>query len=193
MKNSPAQPAAAAVRAFALTFPEAYEEFPWGESAFKVKGKVFVFLYAHPDGMNVSLKLPHSGDSALDQPFAEPTGYGLGKSGWVTSKFEREDRVPLELLQRWIGESYRAVAPKSLVKALDGGAAQPVRAAQPRASTAAKDKPARKPEGRSGAKRSTPAKPKSSATRPSAAVSNARVAPKRGTKKAPGRRARKRS
>lgn len=126
MKLSPSQPAAAALRAFALTFPEAYEEFPWGESAFKVKGKVFVFLYAHAAGLNVSLKLPQSNDTALAQPFAEPTGYGLGKSGWVTSKFEGGDRVPIEMLKPWITESYRAVAPKSLVKQLDGGAVQPV-------------------------------------------------------------------
>ena len=181
MKSSPARPAAAAVRAFALTFPEAYEEFPWGESAFKVKGKVFVFLYAHPDGLNVSLKLPHSGDSALDQPFAEPTGYGLGKSGWVTSKFEGGDRVPLELLERWIGESYRAVAPKSLVKVLDGGAAEPVRAAPVRKSAAVKTKPPRKPAGRSASK---PA--------PAARSPRSRAA-KSTSKKAPARRARKRS
>jgi predicted DNA-binding protein (MmcQ/YjbR family) len=131
MKNSPAQPAAAELRRYALSFPEASEEFPWGESAFKVKGKVFVFLYAHADGLNVSLKLPQSNATALDRPFAEPTGYGLGKSGWVTSKFERDERVPVDVLMPWIEESYRAVAPKSLVKVLDAGAGQAVEPASP--------------------------------------------------------------
>ena len=33
-----------AIRKHALSFPETGEEFPWGESAFKVKGKTFVFM-----------------------------------------------------------------------------------------------------------------------------------------------------
>jgi predicted DNA-binding protein (MmcQ/YjbR family) len=121
MKNSPAQAAAAELRAYALTFPESTEEFPWGESAFKVKGKVFVFMYAHAAGLNVSLKLPQSNATALDKPFAEPTGYGLGKSGWVTCKFEGSERIPIDVLKPWIAESWRAVAPKTLVKRIDGG------------------------------------------------------------------------
>ena len=32
------------LRELALAFPEAYEEFPWGHRAMKVKGKVFVFI-----------------------------------------------------------------------------------------------------------------------------------------------------
>jgi predicted DNA-binding protein (MmcQ/YjbR family) len=123
VKLSPYQPASAALRAFALLFPGAYEEFPWGETALKVKGKVFVFLRADANGLNFSVKLPKSCTTALDQPFAEPTGYGLGKSGWVTSRFEGGDSVPVDMLKPWIDESYRAVAPKSFVKVLDGGAA----------------------------------------------------------------------
>lgn len=125
MKLSPSQPAAAALRAFALTFPESHEEFPWGESAFKVKGKVFVFLRADPSGLSFTVKLPRSNERALAQPFAESTGYGLGKSGWVTCKFAATERVPVEDLKPWIEESYRAVAPKTLVKQLDGGASAP--------------------------------------------------------------------
>lgn len=34
----------ARVRSFALGLPEAYEDFPWGESVAKVNGRVFVFL-----------------------------------------------------------------------------------------------------------------------------------------------------
>ena len=54
---------------------------------------------------------------ALLLPFAEPTGYGLGKSGWVSARFEGTS-PPLPVLCRWIDESYRAIAPKTLVKAL---------------------------------------------------------------------------
>ena len=36
----------ALLRDHALSYPETYEEFPWGERAIKVKGKVFVFMGA---------------------------------------------------------------------------------------------------------------------------------------------------
>jgi hypothetical protein len=51
-------------------------------------------------------------------PFTEPTAYGLGKSGWVSATFEDSDTPPVELLKLWIEESYRAQAPKKLVKQL---------------------------------------------------------------------------
>src|SRR5205807_10096331 len=83
--------ASQALREFALGFPEATEDFPWGERVAKVSGKVFVFLGADPvpgGGMGLSVKLPVSREEALDLPFAKPTGYGLGKSGWVSARFE---------------------------------------------------------------------------------------------------------
>src|SRR5437764_3023576 len=48
---------------------------------------VFLFLSRHDGNLNLSVKLPVSSAAALALPFAEPTGYGLGKHGWVTSKF----------------------------------------------------------------------------------------------------------
>jgi predicted DNA-binding protein (MmcQ/YjbR family) len=109
------------LREFALAFPEAREEFPWGERVVKVKKKVFVFLGHDGDGdsgVGLSVKLPQSGMVALALPFAEPTGYGLGKSGWVSARFGPKDPLPLAMLKEWITESYRAVAPKALVREL---------------------------------------------------------------------------
>ena len=85
----------------------------------KVKGKVFVFLSLHEGIFRASLKLPESGSVALGMSFAEPTGYGLGKHGWVTSSFAPGDSVPVELIREWIDESYRAVAPKSVLAKLE--------------------------------------------------------------------------
>lgn len=65
----------------------------------------------------MSAKLPVTHPTALAQPFAQPTGYGLGASGWVTASFAARARVPLDLLKDWIDESYRAVAPKKLAAA----------------------------------------------------------------------------
>ena len=52
-------------------------------------------------------------------PFARPTGYGLGKSGWVTADFSEGRAPPVDLLKQWIDESYRSQAPKKLVAQLD--------------------------------------------------------------------------
>lgn len=108
----------------ALTYPETCEESPWGERVVKVRKKVFVFVGQHDGGFTVTTKLPLSGSMALQLPFASPCGYGLGKSGWVTARFPKGEDVPLELVEAWLDESYRAVAPKTLVKQLGvpGGA-----------------------------------------------------------------------
>lgn len=107
------------IREFALQFPESSEEFPWGHSAIKVNGKAFLFMSTDEEGkLSISLKLPQSRDMALDLPFAEPTGYGMGKYGWVTATVTSKT-PPLDLIRTWIRESYRAIAPKRLVKLLD--------------------------------------------------------------------------
>ena len=106
------------LREFALALPGAREDHPWGESVAKVGKKVFVF-FGKPDGEGCggfSVKLPESGEDALELPFCEPTGYGLGKSGWVTASFPKGKKPPLDLLEEWIEESYRAIAPKKLVR-----------------------------------------------------------------------------
>src|SRR5690348_4133327 len=112
--------AKAALRDFAIGFPGAHEDFPWGERVMKVAKKVFVFLGKDggDEDCGLSVKLPVSGTAALSLPFVAPTGYGLGKSGWVSATFARGERLPLELLRQWIEESYRAVAPKTLLKQL---------------------------------------------------------------------------
>ena len=103
-----------ALRGYGLSLPEAVEEFPWGHSALKVRGKTFVFLNREEDGLSLSVKLPVSRDFALIFNWAEPTGYGLGRSGWISGRFGAGDEIDLRLLKRWIAESYRAVAPKKL-------------------------------------------------------------------------------
>jgi len=118
-KRSPLKSAETALRKAALAHPQATEDFPWGHRAFKVKKKMFLILSFDKDVFNVTMKLPDCGKQAVQLPFAEPTGYGLGKSGWVTASFGPKDKVPIELLEDWIDESYRAIAPKKLIQELD--------------------------------------------------------------------------
>lgn len=105
----------------ALAYPETTEEFPWEERVIKVRGKIFLFLGAVEGRLRLSVKLPQSFLDALTLPGAHPTGYGLGKAGWVSLWFDEGEAVPMERLTAWIDESYRAVAPKRLVKSLDAG------------------------------------------------------------------------
>ena len=110
---------AAEVKRFCLSFPESTEDFPWGDTVYKVRGKkVFVFAGFTKDKVfGISVKLPESALDVLQRPYASPTGYGLGKSGWVSIQLSQEGGPSLDEVHAWIVESWRAVAPKKLVKA----------------------------------------------------------------------------
>jgi predicted DNA-binding protein (MmcQ/YjbR family) len=105
---------------FAMSLPGATEDFPWGERVAKVNRKVFVFLGRDqsdgPGGMSV--KLVESHGHALSIEGAKPTGYGLGRAGWVDIPLGAEG-VSVDLLRDFVEESYRVVAPKRLVAELD--------------------------------------------------------------------------
>jgi predicted DNA-binding protein (MmcQ/YjbR family) len=107
------------LRNFALTFPDAHEDFPWGHVAVKIGKKAFVFISSEGGETSMSAKLPHSKADALQNPFAKPTEYGLGKHGWVTFTFPTGAKLPSGLLQDAITESFRAIAPRTVVKRFD--------------------------------------------------------------------------
>ncbi len=116
--QSAAKQSEATLREFALSYPETHEEFPWGERVIKVRNKVFLFIGAGDEGLGLSVKLPDSHRLSLRLPFAKPTGYGLGRSGWVSARFAPDEEPPIDLLREWIDESYRAIAPKKVVSRL---------------------------------------------------------------------------
>lgn len=63
---------------FALTYPESVLEHPWGHNAVKVNGRMFATFGGEANGPKVF-------SLSVKPPWVEPTGYGLGKSGWVTA------------------------------------------------------------------------------------------------------------
>jgi predicted DNA-binding protein (MmcQ/YjbR family) len=99
---------------FALGLPEAWEDHPWDDTVVKVRKKIFLFL----GDERISVKLPMSADQALAVEGARPTGYGLGRAGWVSLPLG-PGTPPFAVLCDWIEESYRTVAPKTLVRLLD--------------------------------------------------------------------------
>jgi predicted DNA-binding protein (MmcQ/YjbR family) len=104
---------------FALSLPEAFEDQPWeDDTVAKVRKKIFVF-FGGLSSTRMTVKLAESHAHALSIEGAKPSAYGLGKSGWVTVPL-CADGVDAALLRDWIEESYRIVAPKTLVTRLDG-------------------------------------------------------------------------
>jgi predicted DNA-binding protein (MmcQ/YjbR family) len=107
------------LRDYALSLPEAWADTPWeGDAVAKVAKKIFVFL-GSPSTARISVKLPSSQEHALSVAGATPTGYGLGRAGWVSVPISGRGAPPINLLREWIEESYRAVAPKRLAAQLD--------------------------------------------------------------------------
>ncbi|MEO0602968.1 MAG: MmcQ/YjbR family DNA-binding protein [Myxococcota bacterium] len=120
----------AAIHAQALGYPEAYEELPWGHPAIKVRKKVFLFCSAlGTESPQMSVKLTASRDRALAHESVEPMGYGLGRHGWCS--FSDLAAVPLEDLLDYVDESYRAVAPKTLLRQLGDARPAPAASAPP--------------------------------------------------------------
>ncbi|WP_229868169.1 MmcQ/YjbR family DNA-binding protein [Streptomyces chryseus] len=113
------------VRQFALGLPGAVEEFPWGpeDCVVKVNKKIFVFLGntdgPEPPGLSVKLKDEAPHQHAMTAPGAQPTGYGLGRAGWVSVPLGEKGAPSAELVYEWVEESYRTVALKRQVKELD--------------------------------------------------------------------------
>ena len=112
----------AELRAWGLTLPGAHSKAPWPEhDDLAVKDKTFAYLPAKGRPFSLSCKLPYTGYEALQLPFAQPTGYGLGKSGWVSFSPGEGEIPDIDQLKAWVEESYRAQAPRKLVKELDAG------------------------------------------------------------------------
>lgn len=113
---------AAELRAVALTYPETYEEQPWGHRVVKCAGKMFFTCDVHDGALSATVKVPKSGKKLLERPYAEPTHYGMGKYGWVTLTFKSAKEVPVDEMRAWIEETFVSMAPKKLVKARAQGA-----------------------------------------------------------------------
>jgi predicted DNA-binding protein (MmcQ/YjbR family) len=88
-----------------------------GEPTFRVRGKNFIF--AAQDGTGISVKLPKEEAEAVvaTDRSAEPTGYGLGRHGWVSITIgAKPSAARWQQVEEWVRTSYTMVAPKKLAK-----------------------------------------------------------------------------
>ena len=123
------------IRAFGLAYPGAHLKSPWPDHCdLAVNDKTFAYLSIEGQPFGISCKLPASGAVALMLPNAQPTAYGLGKSGWVSVEFAPGEVPPMELIKSWIDESYRAQAPKKLSATLAPAAGHAPAAVKKRAT-----------------------------------------------------------
>lgn len=127
--------------------PEAEEDWPWGSIHCKVAGKIFVGWGRDADGvMSVGLRTTPELQSMLvkSDPRFSIAKY-TGKYGGIDMRLGPKPNWAE--VEQFIVESYRIIAPKRLVKLLDGEtdarAAKPKSSANKRAKSSAK-KPAKK-------------------------------------------------
>jgi predicted DNA-binding protein (MmcQ/YjbR family) len=88
-----------------------------GEPSFRVNGKNFVF--ADREATSISVKLPPEEAAAVtaSDPMVEPTGYGLGRHGWVSVRISaRTSKSRWQEIEEWIRTSYTLVAPRRLAR-----------------------------------------------------------------------------
>jgi len=107
-----------ALRAIALSFPEAQEGIVCEKTAFEAGKKRFAFLGSDDATYNIMVKLGESLAEAAGLAAKEPAAYKVGVHGWVTAIFRHDQTPPAGLLEKWIDESYRQLAPKKLVARL---------------------------------------------------------------------------
>jgi predicted DNA-binding protein (MmcQ/YjbR family) len=119
-RRTPATDHFARLEAIALALPDARLVVieAWdGEPTFRVKDKNFVF--AAQDGKGFSVKLGKEEAAAVvgSDPRCTPTGYGLGKHGWVSVRLEDDaSAVDWTEVAEWVETSYVNVAPKRLAR-----------------------------------------------------------------------------
>jgi predicted DNA-binding protein (MmcQ/YjbR family) len=105
------------IRKFALAFPKAFEDHPFGPEShvFKVGGKsMFVILSDGPPA-KVTLKLTREERQvALEMPYVSEARY-VGRYGWITSTLVDEHAIDATL--EWIRESYWLKAPADVREA----------------------------------------------------------------------------
>src|SRR2546425_12490311 len=92
---------------YCSTKPSAIEDHPWGETVFKVRGKVFAFL-GNPDSATVTVKVPPGDhDILLALPHIHFASY-VGRFGWITVSIEDEETLSLAL--DLVDQSYDLIA-----------------------------------------------------------------------------------
>jgi predicted DNA-binding protein (MmcQ/YjbR family) len=106
------------IRELALSFPETYEDSPWGHPVFKVgDNKMFAAMSDGEDPVSLTVKLtPDEREIALHFAYVRVASY-VGRYGWVTATVTDEESLDNAL--EWLRESYWLKAPARLRGAVE--------------------------------------------------------------------------
>ena len=107
----------AGLRRISLALPEAEETTSFGHPTFKVGKKTFAVLEEYKGELAICFKATMSDQSLLTldpQFYVAPY---IGKHGWTSMR--SGGPLDWEAIEDFVRESYRLVAPKRLVRALD--------------------------------------------------------------------------
>jgi hypothetical protein len=124
MAKTPHQRAEAELTAYGLTFPETSLGPGWDITrALYMRKKMFAVFGAKGEPLNaltIIMKLPISAEMAQDLPFVLPARGWFKQHNWVRARFGPDDDILAEMatLKGWLKQSYVAVAPKKLGRAV---------------------------------------------------------------------------
>ena len=108
------------IRRLALSFPEAYEDEPWGHPAFKVADNRMFASMSGGAPVQLTVKLTaEEREIAMLLPFVSVARY-VGRYGWITA--EVTDEESLDAALEWLRESYWLKAPPDVREAAFEGA-----------------------------------------------------------------------
>jgi predicted DNA-binding protein (MmcQ/YjbR family) len=97
--------------------PGAVEDHPWGDTVFKLKGKVYAFL-GGPETPGATVKAPPDElELLLGVPFIKRSKY-IGRYGWISVRVEDEDA--LRLVLDLIDDSYDLIKSRRRARAGSG-------------------------------------------------------------------------
>jgi len=108
------------IRELALSFPQTYEDHPWGDfPVYKVgENKVFGWTTVEDGVVQLTVKLTsEEREIAHLLPFVHTASY-VGRYGWITA--EVTDEQTLDAALEWIRESYWLKCPTELKAAVEG-------------------------------------------------------------------------
>lgn len=105
------------IRALALSFPETYEDEPWGHPVFKVADNRMFAAISSASPVQLTVKLTaEEREVAMLLPFVSVARY-IGRYGWITAEVTDDDSLDAAL--EWVRESYWLKAPAHLRKAVE--------------------------------------------------------------------------
>jgi predicted DNA-binding protein (MmcQ/YjbR family) len=104
------------IRELALSFPQSYEDSPWGFPVFKVAdNKLFAWLTEDDGRTEVTLKLTREEREIAELLPWVRTASHVGRYGWVTATVTDEETLVAAL--EWVRESYWLKAPADVREA----------------------------------------------------------------------------